>query len=751
MNSRPMATPAPSLTSSHLPAERFFRLSLFFLILTAVGTIISTGKLDFFTSALAGAAILYKGYRWLQGHPAELQANRATWLVMGYMAFFPIDALLLSRMLVANSANPFMYGALIGTVHFLIFVLIVRLYSATRDRDAIFLAMLSFAAILASAILTVDTTFLILFFLFVLFGVPTFAGLELRRGASGSVVALAPGAPEREQRLTRALTLSALALAFGAIVLGAILFFFFPRFRGGYMSGANLNPELVSGFTDDVELGEIGQIKKSRALVMRVQTDTQIDYPQLRWRGVALATFDGRRWTSKDRSPELLFSNAEGWIRTRNPDPSGILSSATTIHYSVQLEPVATDAIFAPAMVVALRGSFGGGISSGHGRGPYLFEDASGSFFNPVHNYPALRYAGISRLPNWSPQKLRAASSDYPAQIAETYLQLPDLDPRIAELARTVTANAPTAYDKAVTLETYLRTRYSYTLNLTGSPGNSPLSHFLFETRAGHCEYFASALAVMLRTLGIPTREVNGFLPGEYNDLGGDYIVRESDAHSWVEVYFPGNGWVTFDPTPAAPADQPGLFSRLALVVDWIQLNWNEWVISYDFGHQTILAQNLQRKSRSWRDSLRAWFAGKQERGKAWLRNWQAGHGRLALIFPFGLIAFLIVFRYGWIGRLVRSLRLKMWLRSGAPQKASPALASRLYLELLRQLERRGFRRKESQTPFEFAAAVSEPALAPAVREFTLLYADARFGGAPCNLPRLRELLLQIRSGSRPF
>src|SRR5579885_1984493 len=84
-------------------------------------------------------------------------------------------------------------------------------------------------------------------------------------------------------------------------------------------------------------------------------------------------------------------------------------------------------------------------------------------------------------------------------------------------------------------------------------------------------------------------------------------------------------------------------------------------------------------------------------------------------------------------------------------QKASPALASRLYLELLRQLERRGFRRKESQTPFEFAAAVSEPALAPAVREFTLLYADARFGGAPCNLPRLRELLLQIRSGSRPF
>ena len=97
-----------------------------------------------------------------------------------------------------------------------------------------------------------------------------------------------------------------------------------------------------------------------------------------------------------------------------------------------------------------------------------------------------------------------------------------------------------------------MRARFTYTLNLTGKPGDDPLAHFLFETRAGHCEYFASAMTIMLRTLGIPTREVNGFLPGEYNDLGGDYIVRASDAHSWVEVYFPGNGWMTFDPTPPA-------------------------------------------------------------------------------------------------------------------------------------------------------------------------------------------------------
>ena len=110
--------------------------------------------------------------------------------------------------------------------------------------------------------------------------------------------------------------------------------------------------------------------------------------------------------------------------------------------------------------------------------------------------------------------------------------------------------------------KSYLRRNFRYTLKLTGTPGRDPLAHFLFETRAGHCEYFASAMAVMLRAIGIPSREVNGFLPGEYNDLGGDYIVRASDAHSWVEAYFPGSGWITFDPTPPAPDSGYGLFDR---------------------------------------------------------------------------------------------------------------------------------------------------------------------------------------------
>ena len=101
---------------------------------------------------------------------------------------------------------------------------------------------------------------------------------------------------------------------------------------------------------------------------------------------------------------------------------------------------------------------------------------------------------------------------------------------------------------------TICRTRFGYTLQLPRTPPKDPIANFLFERKQGHCEYFASSMAVMLRTLGIPSRVVNGFRSDEFNDLTGNYVVRAKDAHAWVEAYFPGYGWQTFDPTPAGSA-----------------------------------------------------------------------------------------------------------------------------------------------------------------------------------------------------
>jgi len=742
-----MAASATAPVGVILPAERFFRTSLFLLIATCVATLVSTGKLDLVTMIVAPSAVLYKGVRWWRHRPAEIPQRLATLLVVAYLPIFPIDAFFLSRAFAAASSNPALYGALLGSVHFLIFVMLIRLYSATTDRDALFLTMLAFAAILASAVLTIDTTFLGLFFLFLLFGVATFVGLELRRGSRGTVTPDVDERSPQERKLARALVLAALSVALGAIVIGGALFFFFPRFSAGYLGRTSLQPTLMSGFSDDVELGQIGEIKRNTSVVMRVRTGKPVGYGKLRWRGIALATFDGKRWYTPERESVTIPAGINGWIplmdRPPEPDPR-----ATVIRYTVLLEPVATDTMFAPANVVSLRGNLSGEGSNQEAgaRRSYVLRDVTDSLYNPFHNFSTVRYEGFSVLPAMNVAKLRLATTDYPDDVKDLYLQLPSLDPRVKDLAEQITASEQTPIDKAIAVESYLRTRYAYTLNLTGKPGNDAIAHFLFETRAGHCEYFASAMAIMLRTIGIPTREVNGFLPGEYNDLGEDYIVRASDAHSWVEVYFPGTGWLTFDPTPPGAEAQGGVFARLGQYIDWFELSWNEWIINYDFVHQIQLAQNLQHSTRNWTEAGRRWFERQEDRGRRWMKSWAGG---LRLLMIAAVLLFFVVVRFDMVVGLARRLRLTWQLRTPGAARSNPQLASRLYEELQFLLAKRGIAREDSQTPLEFAAALSQPRLAPAVQEFTWHYSCARFGSTACDTSRLRTLLNEIRASLR--
>jgi transglutaminase-like putative cysteine protease len=547
------------------------------------------------------------------------------------------------------------------------------------------------------------------------------------------------------------MSLAAVSVTAGAIFFGSMLFFFFPRFSAGYFARTGFQPSLMTGFTDNVELGRIGEIKKDTSVVMRVRTGTPVNYPLLRWRGIALSTFDGRRWYSQDKRPELRSAGEDGWIPLGSQLDVKVPVVAE-LQFVVLLQPLASDVLFAPAQVMRLRGNFSSdaGTYDGSAQRSTLGMDLAGAVYNPARNYSQVRYEGLSLLPEARPLKARTAGTEYPDDIQKLYLQLPPkLDPRIPQLAQKITATAENPYDKSVVLESYLRRNFGYTLNLTGKPGADPLAQFLFVTKAGHCEYFASAMAVMLRTLGIPSREVNGFLPGEYNDLAGDYIVRASDAHSWVEAYFPGSGWITFDPTPAANGSEAGLFSRLNLYLDWMQLNWNEWVVNYDFAHQLVMAKNVRQNSTDYSESLRRWFRRAQERGMAGLTEWQRRHTYLSMVFPVALMFLLVVLRFDWIRSFVRWLILALQMRQPTTLRNNPQLASRLYTEMLRALEKRGYTRAETQTPGEFAATLSlQPNLRSAVGEFTSLYAEARFGGAICDAFRLRALLEQIRASA---
>ncbi|HTP70230.1 MAG TPA: DUF3488 and transglutaminase-like domain-containing protein [Dongiaceae bacterium] len=735
-----------------LPADRFYRTALWFLVLTAVMTLVGTGKLDLVTGVAAPVLVLYKGYRWWREYPPELPQKFATRLVVGYLFLFPIDLLFVSRMLAADTGNLTLFAAMLASVHFLLFVTIIRLYSLATDRDALFLAMLAFTCVLASAVFTVDTSFLAFFLIFLLFAVAVFVGLELRRGASGTLFTPIDTDPRRERRFNRALSLAALTVAIGAMVCGSVLFFIFPRFSAGYFAHASGQLNLMSGFTDDVELGAIGEIKRNTSVVMRVQTGAPIKYAMLRWRGIALSHFDGRRWSTKEKGRQMYQPDADGWIILDDRRGRGG-RSGERVEFVILLEPIASDALFAPARLIRVRGNFSGDANTyaDSVRRSYLAKDSTESIFlNPIKNTGQIRYQGVSMLPMVHSDEANNAGTDYPGEISDAYLQLPsNLDPRIPDFARRITASARNPYAKSLAMENYLRSNFSYSLNMTQNAGADPLAQFLFKSKAGHCEYFASSMAVMLRTLGIPSREVNGFLPGEYNNVAGDYIVRASDAHSWVEAYFPGTGWVTFDPTPPSNDGPTGLLSRLALYVDWFQLTWNEWVINYDFARQTTLARNVGQLSTDWKEAWRRKLQRAQDRLMGWLTLWQVQHPSLRFVVPILLVAGLLVLRMHWLRVFLNSIGFSF--RTGALEgRANPQMASRLYRELLRILEKRGFRRREGETPKEFAASlIMQPALGPAVTEFTDLYAEARFGGTACDTFRLRALLEQVRRTPR--
>ena len=739
--------------------ERYFETSLYLLLLVSVLTLVSTGKLDLVSILVPPLALLVKGYRWWRGRGPELSHRAATWLVMGYFAFFPIDLWWISRALAGEAQNPALYSALLASIHLMLFAMIVRLFSARSTRDYLFLSLLAFSAMLASAILTVDTAFLVFFLLFLVLCVSTFIGLEMRRSAEGAAPSAVPSSAQSgtspERRLHAALGVTSAVIAVSALVAGAAIFFILPRFNAGYLSRFNLQPSLISGFTDDVELGQIGEIKRSSALVMRIKVEGgPAAASGIHWRGIALTTFDGRRWYSEAHDHVAVGQEGDGWISLPGAAP-GARRFSLPLRYTVFLEPMASDAVFVAAEPARIRGQFmGEGLTGGRGaRNTYLVLDRTNSISNPFHNFANVRYDAVSDLPRVPADLLRKASATYPDAVREVYLQLPHLDPRIPALAKQIAGRALNPYDQARTVEQYLRLHYAYTLDLGGATSADPLAHFLFERRAGHCEYFAAAMTVMMRSLGVPARYVNGFLPGEYNDLGGDFIVRASDAHSWVEVLFPEYGWVTFDPTPPSDEAAASLFSQMGLYWDWFQLQWGEWIINYDFFHQFTLAQNLQHVSRNWSVRVREAFDNARNAGAARVRRWQT---RLSAtpVWLLSLLGLLIVATLtlsnaavrkrlmerwaagtldGWFGEWLGRLTLA-WRVRGQSGSLPPQTAALFYRRMLRLLERRGWRKAAWQTPLEFAASLPRGDVSAPVARLTNLYLIARFGNRESEL-----------------
>src|SRR5579872_1168331 len=699
--------------------QREFEAALCMLLAIGFGTLASTGSLDLPTLLLASAGLLYRGYLIWQRRQVVLPAFWTTALTLGCAAFYLADYLLFSG------------SFLKATVHLVLFVMLIRLFSAQKDRDYYFLGILAFLMLLASAALTIRAAFLAGMAAFTVTGVVTVILMEMRHAEKTSRTLTAslrktPSAQPVAASILRASPMIALTI----LVLGGVIFFLLPRNSSGYFRSYAVNDSISTGFSEQVRLGRIGEIQQSDALVMHIQIDGDHNGAHdLKWRGVALDLFDGRTWSN----PQMLHVLPMAFDGSFHLAPHAVVR-APGIAYRVLMEPLSTNVFFLAPTARGIRGNF-----------RLLDGDDAGAVFDMDAEHPINVYNATSDLGQPTAAELRLAYGTVPPEILLDDLQLPRLDPRIPRLAAQATETATTDYDKAAALESYLKSNFGYALQLSNSGPHDPLAEFLFVRKRGHCEYFASSMAVMLRTLRIPSRVVNGFRRGEFNQLTGQYVIRGRDAHSWVEAYFPSYGWVTFDPTPSDSSD--GALGRGALYLDALSSFWREWVINYDPAHQFSLAVNISHRGQVHWFDLQEWAREKYDAMLNAAREAQMDATQsprewiAATILIFILIGILIgLARYG--STLARTIR--GWRKVARAQQAPSDAAAIWYGRMIRSVKRRGLNKEPEQTPQEFVTCIADENLRDQIARFTAHYEAARFGESVDDVLRLPELYAEI-------
>ncbi|MDB4934427.1 MAG: Transglutaminase-like enzyme putative cysteine protease [Labilithrix sp.] len=454
--------------------------------------------------------------------------------------------------------------------------------------------------------------------------------------------------------------LALVSLAVPLLSVTALLFVAIPRTTpiagDGWLSGLGLDPGLGRvRFSDTVDLGQHGALRANPTPALRFRVDGQTDPPParmpLRFRGATLDAFDGRVWTRSQR--EVLRLHA----------PASAHDRAITI----EREPFEPAVTLVPAGTVALRS---------------LDERA-------------LRYvAWVSSDPTDEP--IEPLSSSERAH----HLALPSAMPsRIAELAHAWTDGEITPGAKARAIEQHLRRELAYDLASPSRGADQPVDHFLFESKRGHCELFAAAMATMLREVGIPSRSVTGFVGGTYNRFGGYYVVRQGEAHAWVEAYVDGPrpGWRTFDPTPALPAVEPstGLLASSSDLGDAFARRWGSDVVSYDRHAQAAIV-----------DVLRA---------------------------PLAIAVGLVVVALVALGARRTAARSSRGTRRPDGSTAAASEVAGLYASLEAALGAKGIVRDRSMPPLAHAERLVEAShpLATDVIALTRIYLETRFGGRP--------------------
>jgi transglutaminase-like putative cysteine protease len=504
----------------------------------------------------------------------------------------------------------------------------------------------------------------------------------------------------------------------------ALLFVIFPRVGLSILLLNRGHTGRMIGFSGRVDLGEVGVLRSDPALAMRVEIPELPNPPPprvtLHLRGTALDAYDGRAWSQSESFKRPAESDGGLIPIERFPDP------ASDPLMRIDLEPIDPPVVFLPPSANGLR------IRT---RGHIGLEPAAVAYRGPEGElrYQPLDDRGLKydiflsrkRLPTF--QRLGQNERG-------RYLSLPSNMPaRIRTLAEDWTRAAKTPLEKAKAIESHLRTEYRYDLASPSGKDKQPLDHFLFESKRGHCEFYSTAMAVMLRTVDVPTRNVTGFIGGTWNRFGRFYAVRQGDAHSWVEVHLENQGWMTFDPTP--PADSAprseigGVWAYLRDFIEATSQRWDRHVVGYDLNQQVSLLQAL---------------TSRYKRGESLMPGrWSTP--RLWLFFGLGVAA-ASGFAVWWLRRRVKR---GQEARGAAPARSpSAVLATALYEMLDGAMGAQGLTRAPGTPPLRHAEAVAalDHPLSAEILALTQVYIRARFGGVPISEEERRDFERRVKA-----
>ncbi len=473
-----------------------------------------------------------------------------------------------------------------------------------------------------------------------------------------------------------------------AIPLMVILFLLFPRLPGS-LFGVENKTLAMTGFSDRMSPGRVSRLIQNQALAFRVEFDGPVPLETpLYWRGVIFEKFDGTSWTIDP---------------AQNPLSPPAAARKNDLGYTILLEPHHSPWLL--ALDLPLQGPSWAVLRADH------------TLKAPGPIKQRTKYKALSRIqdPAGTPGLTQGEAPGLkepaaPGTLAEQIIEgAKTKNPRARDLALQIAGSSSSALEKAALLLAYFRdNRFEYTLN-PPLARDHPIDSFLFESRRGYCEHYASAFAFMMNALGVPARVVGGYLGGEYNPLGDWLIIRHSYAHAWTEIFDPDQGWVRQDPTLAVAPH------RIQTNPDGTSTPVRDWSNALGFAQQLRFA--LETANLRWE----AWFTGYSYfEQKAWLERLGLVKGA-GFTHTTGILVLLTLLALGLFSALVWMLFPR--------KKQAPDPVQKGYALFCHRLATQGLVKAPGQGPVDFARATAQkrPDLHLQIAAITDLYVQLRF------------------------